>query len=157
MTFKSILFYFSPLCVSSRGLPSSTHVLFFFFRTSPGRRRSPSPLHPPAPRPHLLPPPLGHANLWRGVGRAGPPSPSISLPDPPPAGEGNGEFTLVWDSIPGRTYTILFNRDLNGPLGSWGDIGDDFEADAGETTTLTFPNPDPGANRLFFIVILNSD
>ena len=74
---------------------------------------------------------------------------------PPPAGEGNGEFTLVWESTPGRVYTVFFNSDLDDPTGSWSDLGDDFEADEGASTTLTFPHPDPGAERLFFIVQLN--
>ena len=69
---------------------------------------------------------------------------------PPPAGEGDGEFTLVWGSIPGRDYTVLYNRDLTTPIGSWTDVGDDFVADEGESTTLTFPQSRPWSHQAVF-------
>lgn len=75
---------------------------------------------------------------------------------PPPAGEGNqGEFTLTWTSIPGRSYTLYYSKDLTS-LGADGpDLGDNFQAGPGETTTVTFPHPVPDAAKLFFAVALN--
>ncbi|CAN5494666.1 hypothetical protein BH23VER1_BH23VER1_04440 [soil metagenome] len=74
--------------------------------------------------------------------------------DPPPAGTGDGTFTLTWRSVPGRTYTLFFGTHLS-DLSA--DLGDSIEAGPGETTTLTVPHPDPTATSLFFRVGRNAN
>ncbi len=65
--------------------------------------------------------------------------------------EDTDSITLTWTSKPNRTYTIFANLDL---LIFDTDINDSVQS-GGETTTLTFSNPNPGVTRQFFQVVEN--
>lgn len=71
---------------------------------------------------------------------------------PPPAGGGNGEVTLTWNSSPGATYSLFRSVDLL--PASWTEVEDSINS-VGPTTTHTFVNPIPGATELFFRVSRN--
>lgn len=60
-------------------------------------------------------------------------------------------ITLTWASKPGRTYTVFANDDL---MVFDSDINDSVQS-GGDSTTLTFPNPSPGAPKQFFQVVEN--
>ncbi|MES2709886.1 MAG: discoidin domain-containing protein [Verrucomicrobiota bacterium] len=62
-----------------------------------------------------------------------------------------GAITLTWSSIPGKTYAVKYSTSLTSFPG---DLGVTLEAAAAPaaTTSHTFPNPQPGAGRLFFRV-----
>ena len=60
-------------------------------------------------------------------------------------------ITLTWTSKPGRTYTVFANDDL---MIFETDINDSVQS-GGDSTTLTFPNPSPGAPKQFFQVVEN--
>jgi hypothetical protein len=58
------------------------------------------------------------------------------------------QITMTWPSSPGKTYSVFASVDLV-------DFGleiDDGVASGGTETTFTFPNPSPGAERIFFRV-----
>ncbi len=55
------------------------------------------------------------------------------------------QVTLTWTSSPNRTYAVFFSDDLNFDT----DV-DDSVVSAGDTTSLTFSNPAPGARKVFF-------
>lgn len=59
-------------------------------------------------------------------------------------------ITLIWDSKPGREYSIFHSTDL---LQFDFDIADVMSQ--GDSTSRSFPNPDAAAKRLFFRVIEN--
>jgi len=63
----------------------------------------------------------------------------------------NGTISLSWDSREGGNYALFFSPDL-ADFGS--DIDDSIES-MGDSTTYTFPNPLPGADRIFFRVVEN--
>lgn len=65
---------------------------------------------------------------------------------------GSDTISITWPSREGETYTLLYDHDLTG---FQNDLDDGIEADAGDTTTFTFPNPDPASARLFFVVRKN--
>jgi len=71
---------------------------------------------------------------------------------PPPAGNGNGEFSLTWTSSPGNTYSILRSGDLTSS--SWMEV-DDSVPSSGSTTTRTFEHPVPRAEKIFFRISKN--
>ncbi|MGC6464264.1 MAG: hypothetical protein ACON38_07005 [Akkermansiaceae bacterium] len=96
---------------------------------------------------------LGLTEVAVGTGGSGsgPEITEISY-SPPPAGNGNGEVTITWNSFTGGSYTIFRSTDLT--PSSWVGVGDPVESQ-GESTTHTFENPVPGAERLFFRVSEN--
>ena len=61
-------------------------------------------------------------------------------------------ITITWTSRPNKTYAVFFSDD--GQLNFNADV-DDSVVSAGDTTTLTFPNPEPDALKLFFRVVEN--
>jgi hypothetical protein len=63
-----------------------------------------------------------------------------------------GEITITWSSRENKTYSLFFSQDL---LIFDADIDDSIPAGAGDTTTFTFSNPIPGAQKLFFKVFEN--
>ena len=60
------------------------------------------------------------------------------------------QVTLTWTSSPNRTYAVFFSDDLNFDT----DV-DDSVVSAGDTTSLTFSNPAPGARQVFFRISEN--
>jgi hypothetical protein len=61
----------------------------------------------------------------------------------------NGNITLTWPSTAGQTFRVAYNTDLS----NWnGTVQDNIPAQAGTSTTLTFPSPLPTAGRVFFRV-----
>ena len=98
---------------------------------------------------------LGATEIVIGAGDAGTFQIREIVFSPAPAGNGDGEITLTWDSIPGRVYTVFYFSDLAGPEGSGTDLDDAVNAGEGTTTSLTFPHPVPSARELFFRVQLN--
>jgi hypothetical protein len=62
------------------------------------------------------------------------------------------EITITWPSRENKTYSLFFSQDL---LSFDADIDDSIPAAAGETTTFTFSNPIPGAQKIFFKVYEN--
>lgn len=60
------------------------------------------------------------------------------------------QVTLTWTSSPNRTYAVFFSDDLNFDT----DV-DDSVVSAGDTTSLTFSNPAPGARKVFFRISEN--
>ena len=60
------------------------------------------------------------------------------------------QITLTWTSSPNRTYAVFFSEDLN--FGA--DVADSVVS-AGDTTSLTFSNPAPGARQVFFRISEN--
>jgi len=57
-------------------------------------------------------------------------------------------ITLTWTSKEGETYGLFYSTDL----ADFGSDVDDSVPSQGETTTLTFSNPEPGEPRLLFRV-----
>ncbi|MFP6873553.1 MAG: hypothetical protein VCA55_08580, partial [Verrucomicrobiales bacterium] len=62
------------------------------------------------------------------------------------------QVTITWTSSPNRTYAVFYSDD--GKFNFNADV-DDSVVSAGDTTSLTFSNPVPGAQRLFFRVSEN--
>ena len=62
----------------------------------------------------------------------------------------SANLSLTWASQPGETYRIDYSTTLNG--GFAGTAASGVSAEGGSTTTHVFPNPQPGAPRLFFRV-----
>ena len=62
------------------------------------------------------------------------------------------QITITWTSRPNKTYAVFFSDDEQLNFNS--DV-DDSVVSAGDTTTLTFSNPEPGALELFFRVVEN--
>lgn len=61
----------------------------------------------------------------------------------------NGNITLTWPSTTGQVFRVAYNTDLS----NWnGTVQDNIPAQAGASTTLTFPSPLPTAGRVFFRV-----
>ena len=66
--------------------------------------------------------------------------------------QANQQVTLTWTSSPNKTYAVFYSDD--GKLSFDADV-DDSVVSAGDTTSLTFANPSPGARKLFFRVSEN--
>ncbi len=64
----------------------------------------------------------------------------------------NKQVTMTWTSSPNRVYTVFYSDGGNFNFNS--DV-DDSVVSGGDTTTLTFSNPVPDAQRLFFRVSEN--
>ena len=62
------------------------------------------------------------------------------------------QITITWTSRPNKTYAVFFSDDEQLNFNS--DV-DDSVVSAGDTTTLTFSDPVPGAQKLFFRVLEN--
>ena len=62
------------------------------------------------------------------------------------------QVTLTWTSRPNRTYAVLYS---NGEILNFVWDVDDSVASAGDTTSLTFSNPAPGARKVFFRISEN--
>jgi hypothetical protein len=62
------------------------------------------------------------------------------------------QVTITWTSSPNRTYAVFYSDD--GKFGFNSDV-DDSVVSTGDTTSLTFSNPVPDAQRLFFRVSEN--
>jgi hypothetical protein len=62
-------------------------------------------------------------------------------------------ISLTWNSEEGATYSVFYSTDLDSFPN---DQDDSYPADLGDTTTYTFPNPQPEATRLYFRVSKNS-
>ena len=81
---------------------------------------------------------------------------SIEITDisysPPPVGNGNGSVSMTWNSSAGKSYSIYRSSDLT-PL-SWVDV-DDAVPSGGVSTSFTFENPVPGAEKQFFRISQN--
>ncbi|MGI9243383.1 MAG: discoidin domain-containing protein [Verrucomicrobiales bacterium] len=60
-------------------------------------------------------------------------------------------ITITWNSRENKDYALFFSGDMT-DFGS--DINDSIPSE-GETTSFTFPSPDPSAERLFFRVLEN--
>ena len=58
------------------------------------------------------------------------------------------QFTLTWESRAGISYYIYSSPDL---IDFSNEVADDLAGEAG-STTFTFDNPEPGLNKLFFLV-----
>jgi hypothetical protein len=63
----------------------------------------------------------------------------------------NDTVTLTWNSKESATYGVFFSSDLR----DFSTDVDDAFPSQGETTSFTFPNPTPGAAKLFFRVVEN--
>ena len=65
-------------------------------------------------------------------------------------GPGAANLSLTWASQPGEVYRIGYSTLLDGAF--TGTAASEVPAEAGNTTTHVFPNPQPGTPRLFFRV-----
>jgi hypothetical protein len=63
----------------------------------------------------------------------------------------DGMITLTWTSKENRTYGVYYGLDLSAFPS---DIDDSIDS-MGETTSLTFANPEPGEDDVFFRVVEN--
>jgi hypothetical protein len=66
--------------------------------------------------------------------------------------QANEQVTMTWTSSPNRVYTVFYSDD--GKFNFNSDV-DDSVVSGGDTTTLTFSNPMPDSQRLFFRVSEN--
>ena len=63
----------------------------------------------------------------------------------------DGQFSITFTSRVNATYTLFFSTDLT----DFGfDLNDSILGEAG-STTVTFPHPGPGNNKVFYRVGLN--
>lgn len=58
----------------------------------------------------------------------------------------NGQYSVTFNSRSNKTYTLAYSTDLF----DWGAEIDDGIVGQDETTTVTFPHPEPGVTQIFF-------